>query len=571
MDWGGTKHAMNFNVSFPDEKTLKTKRGLLRKLATIYDPLGFASPLTLQGKLLYRRICEEKLPWDEELPSNLQRELKTWEDNLPSKVIVPRSLTRERKPIREIKLHGFGDASLSDVGAVVLAVVVQDEDVTQRLVAARARLPKRGLTIPRLELVSVHMAMNLLLNVYDSLNGFPITGLYGWIDSSVALHWINGGGSYKQFVANRVQKINYHPEITWRHIPSEMNPADLASRGGLVKNRELSWEHQRWLPHPEQWPENIVTKASGESQAEAKLVKEVFMPVHTGSNLFYPLLDEHCLSKTVRVQAWISRFIYNARRPGAKVRGPLTTEEVLVREKAWIKVAQQSGTKEEDRLQLNLQCNEGVLECRGRLQGFYPVFLPDHHLYTRKLVEREHVRTLHGGVQATMARVRQNHRVPHLRRLTKQVVSKCPGCKRFQSVAAAMPPPGILPFDCTQGTHPFQVVGVDFAGPIKYRKRGKAEGKAYVAVYAFSLCRAVYLDLLNSLESEKFILSLKKFVARKGRPKKVYSDNDTTFFGTATWLKTVKESEKLHHLLSQRQIVWQFNLSRAPWWGGQFE
>ena len=243
LGWNKTRDELS--VSFPDEKTEKTKRGLLRKLVTIYDPLGFASPLTLQGKQLYRRICEEKLSWDEELTSNLQRELKTWEDNLPSKVIVPRSLTRERKPIREIKLHGFGDASFSGVGAAVFAVVVQDEDVTQSLVAARARLPKRGLTIPRLELVSVHMAMNLLLNVYDSLNGFPITGLYGWIDSSVALHWINGGGSYKQFVANRVQKINYHPEITWRHIPSEMNPADLASRGGPVENRELWWDGPR--------------------------------------------------------------------------------------------------------------------------------------------------------------------------------------------------------------------------------------------------------------------------------------------------------------------------------------
>ena len=114
--------------------------------------------------------------------------------------------------------------------------------------------------------------------------------------------------------------------------------------------------------------------------------------------------------------------------------------------------------------------------------------------------------------------------------------------------------------DRTQGTHPFQVVGVDFAGPIKYWKHAKAEGKVYMAVYACSLCRAVYLDLLNSLESEKFILSLKKFIARKGRPKKVYSANGTTFVGT------VKESEKLHHL-SQHQIMWQFNLSQAPWWG----
>ena len=29
--------------------------------------------------------------------------------------------------------------------------------------------------------------------------------------------------------------------------------------------------------------------------------------------------------------------------------------------------------------------------------------------------------------------------------------------------------------------------------------------------------------------------------------------------------------EKVHDFLSRKGIQWQFNLSRAPWWGGQFE
>ena len=29
---------------------------------------------------------------------------------------------------------------------------------------------------------------------------------------------------------------------------------------------------------------------------------------------------------------------------------------------------------------------------------------------------------------------------------------------------------------------PFQVIGVDYAGPIKYRTRGRKEGKAYIIV-----------------------------------------------------------------------------------------
>ena len=29
--------------------------------------------------------------------------------------------------------------------------------------------------------------------------------------------------------------------------------------------------------------------------------------------------------------------------------------------------------------------------------------------------------------------------------------------------------------------------------------------------------------------------------------------------------------ERLHNWLSEHKIKWQFNMSRAPWWGGQFE
>ena len=44
------------------------------------------------------------------------------------------------------------------------------------------------------------MATNLEDKLKEALKGFPIGSVYGWLDSSVALHWIKGGGNYKQFV-----------------------------------------------------------------------------------------------------------------------------------------------------------------------------------------------------------------------------------------------------------------------------------------------------------------------------------------------------------------------------------
>ena len=61
--------------------------------------------------------------------------------------------------------------------------------------------------------------------------------------------------------------------------------------------------------------------------------------------------------------------------------------------------------------------------------------------------------------------------------------------------------------------------------------------------------------------------SLKRLIARRGRPEKIYSDNFSTFKCAKKWLK----DERLNDYLASQKIQWQLNLSRAPWWGGQFE
>ena len=75
------------------------------------------------------------------------------------------------------------------------------------------------------------------------------------------------------------------------------------------------------------------------------------------------------------------------------------------------------------------------------------------------------------------------------------------------------------------------------------------------------------------MTTEQFIQRFKRLVARKGKPEKVYSDNGKTFISAAKWVKRLKKSEDLAHYLAKWCILakWQFNLPRAPWWGGQFE
>ena len=252
------------------------------------------------------------------------------------------------------------------------------------------------------------------------------------------------------------------------------------------------------------------------------------------------------MHKALRVCAWISQFTHNSRDPSEKTVRPLSTQEISAQELFWIKRSQLQGTNDakcpDDKEQLSLKPNvEGVLECYGRIQGNYPVYLPDSALYTVKLVQRTHVVTLHGGAGLTMAKVWERFWVTRLRNLVKSILKSCWGCKRFRAIPAQSPPPGPLPRERKEGNTPFNVIGVDFAGPVKYLQKPKREQKAYVLLYSCSLTRGVFLELLSNLETKEFIQSLKRFIARRGRPSKVYSDNGKTFVAAAKWLEKVCE------------------------------
>lgn len=184
--------------------------------------------MTLEGKLVYREVCESKVAWDTQLPKKLADKWHQWETNLPERLTIRRAIPVPQEEIGSVQLHDFGDTSGKGVGA---ALVRQKSSVSQGLITAKARLAKQGFTIPRLELVAAHMAVNLATNVRSAICDLPVSTIQCWLDSSVVLHWIKKGGEYKQFVENRVRKIQAHTGIEWRHVPTTENPADLASRG----------------------------------------------------------------------------------------------------------------------------------------------------------------------------------------------------------------------------------------------------------------------------------------------------------------------------------------------------
>lgn len=143
-------------------------------------------------------------------------------------------------------------------------------------------------------------------------------------------------------------------------------------------------------------------------------------------------------------------------------------------------------------------------------------------------------------------------------------------CKKYRVKILKAPPISVLPTFRTEFTEPFTVTGGDFAGPLLYKSGRDQTSKAYIALFTCASTRAVHLRLCKEMTAEEFKRGLKEFVARRGSPEQIVSENAKTFQSTKKWLSTLRKNEDLFNYLATKDIEWKFNLARAPYGGEDF-
>ena len=96
------------------------KQSFLKKIATLFDPLGFLSPYVVQGKVLLQEIWMIGLDWDDPLSLNISKKITNWLKGLEtlSSFQVPRCLQCSEE-VSEVTFHVFNDASVKAYGSVI--------------------------------------------------------------------------------------------------------------------------------------------------------------------------------------------------------------------------------------------------------------------------------------------------------------------------------------------------------------------------------------------------------------------------------------------------------------------
>ena len=132
QSWNKTNDTLTIEFSRTEVEALK--RGILRYLAAIFNPLGVVSTINLKGKFVFRDACQANITWDKELPMSLQQQWRKFEMHLPSQFEIPRSVVAFQEEIEAIHLHVVGDISGSGTATVMYAVVFQTSGINQGLV-----------------------------------------------------------------------------------------------------------------------------------------------------------------------------------------------------------------------------------------------------------------------------------------------------------------------------------------------------------------------------------------------------------------------------------------------------
>nr|CAI5844027.1 unnamed protein product [Callosobruchus analis] len=603
--WNAVKDTMQYSVrSKVDHSDVFSKRSILSSVCQIFDPLGLIGPVVITGKLIIQELWKLKISWDDAVPPEIKQ--RTFERDLGclNNLRIPRRCLITNNTL--IELHGFCDASERAYGACIyIRSFSASVGYSSNILCAKTRVaPLKLVSLPRLELCGAVLLANLEKRVCSALN-INFDRKYYYTDSMVALAWIKGEPTrWKTFVANRVSEIQgLTSSCEWYHIASEDNPADVLSRSlppSQLENHNLWWHGPKWLTQ-----ENSSWKVSSNikidlSVPEQRKLASTTLLAGNNQNVVLNLIDKFSsFLRLQRVLAYVLRFLNSYKMQNKRRVGVLSREELDDSLRLLIKTVQlgcfeveyncllkgKQVPTESNILALNPFMHQDVLRVGGRLNNAdktfnakHQIILPKGHKLTKLLLIYEHERLMHCGAQQLLYSIREKFWRLHARNTCKQVVRQCVTCFKVKptEVAYLM---GSLPEYRVNENLPFINVGVDYGGPflVKTRTRSRTTPtKIYIALFICMTTKAVHLEPVTELSTDAFLSTLKGFIARRGKPINIYSDNGKNFVGTKNELNRMYEMIESNHEvisneLSKDRINWHFIPPRSPAFGGIWE
>lgn len=465
------------------------------------------------------------------------------------------------------------------------------------LVGAKTKVaPQKPLSIPRMELQAAVLGRRLA----ESLSKAHVLRFRQRVflsDSTTVLGWINSEArQFKPFVAFRVGEILENSESSeWRYVPTKLNVADIATKWRPDVDDSVS---NQWFNGPEflrcdesQWPKRVsVTKTT--SDEEIHRVHHVAAIASINPNPYNISSWRILVRSQVQAVRAINLFMLKIRNVGnTKPLGPFTAIELKDAESELIRSVQNEHFPVEKRCLTNgkdlpngssllslspILDDEGLLRMKGRLNNQeiptnYPIILPRDHKITHLIMKNMHHRYHHHNHETVINETRQLYWIPKLRTLAKRIRNECNFCKR-QNARPSQPLEADLPkMRLAVGSRPFTYTGLDYFGPVEVVVRRRRE-KRWVALFTCLTVRGIHLEVAHTLTANSATMCLRRFIARRGLPYEIWSDNGSNFRKASSDLKNaLSEFSPEQVAMSFDNVRWKFIPPLSPNMGGAWE
>ena len=231
-------------------------------------------------------------------------------------------------------------------------------------------------------------------------------------------------------------------------------------------------------------------------------------------------------------------------------------------------------------LRLSPTMHQGLLVTTGRLGqaeiregSSTPIILPAKHHVTEILLRQLHEQLGHCGVQQLIAESRKDYWIVGVAVLARRLVKNCWACRRrdarpLQQRMADLPKDRV-----SFGEAAFTHVGLDYFGPFLV-KRGRGREKRYGCLFTCLSTRAVHIEVAHTMDTDSFLCALYRFMARRGVPKIIRSDNGRNLVRGERELRALMglwNQERISLGLAERSVKWIFNPPDASHMGGAWE